>query len=278
MHDEKADRRSINTMQAIQDAAGITIAEAVKWLSILVGCCWFWTTSHLDDRLVPPETPLHWLTRTANGAGWDLTWASNFEQWLISHPSSFWVLLAVAVFAAGRDLRSRNDQLGSIAIVGLLLAMSAHGTEHALKWFLGTTFTLCVIAIATDLIEQRRTRQSQDRVHAFPALSLTQWLFGPVAMLLFVVLAPFVLLLMAIKDYRTPNRDETYSPYHLGLDADELPKTALSEVPANVALGFLAEALLYAGTADDRKGVISALRRRGPTGAKRINLTPRHIP
>lgn len=268
----------VNIFQAAQEAVGVSVPSAMKWIGAFIASTWFWTAAREGNSVNPIETPLEWLQNTAYSFGWGIQWPVSVQDWLLNHPGMFWVLLAVAAFAVGHERKTGHTTGVTFGLVAVLLAMSVHGVVPTVLLYAAITLAIASAAYLVDF----NAEHSDPRREKMSSTSWTfgQWLEGPVFTLLLMPFGPAILVIVAVQHYRFPQgwTDLDSRAFQLGHDADELPKTALSEVPANVALRFLAEALLYAGTADDRKAAISALRRRGPTGAKRINLSPKHMP
>lgn len=260
---------SLNLFQAAQHAIGLTVTDIMKWLGLCLASAWFWTAEHANDSLLPTQTPLGWLSRTSGSFGWHLDWPTNVETWLGTHSGVFWVLLAAAAFASGRDRAVDAAPTASISLIALMLATSVHGVAPSAMLFAALTLCLAIAALLADT-SATRTNSRDERVYASAEWTFGHWLLGPVALLVLVPLAPALLILAAIRDYRTPQLETSDWAFNLGSDAAELPTTPLRDVPANVVLPFIAEAMLYASTAEDRKSSISSLRRRMATGARRL--------
>lgn len=252
------ERAAKTTWEAIQHASGVNLIDIAKWCGLGIAAAWFWTAPRAEDNfLVPTEAPVLWLGHLVHGLGFDDGWAFRADDWLVSRPELFWLLLAVAVATSGRTFGA-SGALGNVTTLALLASMSIHSPLTTTAAFLSASLGLCLIAIVMDRYAENARSDSQWL--SIPDLSVKYWMTGPLATVGLIVFAPALLLVGAVGQYRI-TRSGTPDGVVFGLTLDDLPTSPLKDVPANIALPFLANAILLAEDEQERKFALRALSR-----------------
>ena len=256
----------MNWFQGLQHAMGINIVDVAAWIGIAWGTLWFWTATRVHNNLFPDATPLEWLGSSTRSLGANMAWPDRAQGWFESHHEIFWLLVIAAAFLAGRSARGARS-LGSVAVVSLLLASCIRGGAQSLTYFVLLSMAMCVAAIAADFFAER---QSQDGVLCIPGISFRILLQGPIGLALLIPLSPLLLIIAAVRDYRSPGISDALSGFEFASAVSRLPDTALKDTPARVVMSAFAETILMVGEDEaERADAIWSLRdnRKGPTGA-----------
>ncbi|MBF6546974.1 hypothetical protein [Nocardia brasiliensis] len=270
---EKATRTQ---WEAIQHAVGLNLIDVAGWVGPGVAAAWLWTAERSDTNPpLPGETPVIWLGRMVNTVGIGDHWATTVDAWLHARLVLFWVLILFAVLVSGRALKSGAGAMANLTFVALLAAMSIHSEVVVVAAYLGFSFTACLVAIAMD---HWHVKVSAEPTYvSYPRLALELWWSGPLMTVGVMVLAPLILLRVAVSHYRIP-RDVPSTPGILyGLEAEDLSSVPLSETPANVALPFLAKAILLSAEEEHRWDSIRSLDRKVAIGARGIVRDPQSV-
>jgi hypothetical protein len=251
-----------NFWQAVQHLAGVNLLDVAGWIGPGLAAVWVWDSWFFRGSL-PHEPPIRWFGHVGRTWGLSAGWATATDQWLHAHPQLFPILLVAALLSAGSAVRYPGARL-NLTWLALAAALSTRSFFLTFGLFLAISLVLCLAASARDA----STREADLR------LSLLQWARGPGTAVFGVILAPLILLLVAVEQYRLEEAPPAYG-IELGIDADKLPNEPLSDMPGKVALHFLATAILVAADRRDRRGALFSLSRRWPTGsALRPSLVP----
>lgn len=253
------DKASKTQWEAIQHAVGFNLVDIAGWVGIGAAATWFWTSKRLDDNpLLPAETPVVWLGHVLNTVGVDHAWAGRTDAWLNAKPTLFWILIAVAILVSGSAITASTGALENIVLLSLLTAISINPVGTTVGLYLAISLALCVAAVATDYC-MNRTEHSDSVYISYPGLSFRKWQRGPLTIVMMVVGLPLVLFIVAVSQYRVARSVPGRYGLGYGRQAQEISEKPLSEIPANVALPFIAKAILLLGEEEHREDALRSL-------------------
>lgn len=244
--------------QGVQQLLDVSFNDVAPWLGLGLASAWLYDGKRVNaNALLPRESPVHWLGRTAHGLGLSQHWAVLINSWLHRHSIVFPILLAVAVFSAGGSTRVPFKR-ANLTLLPLLAAISVRSSGLTILLFLAASSALSVGSYAADaLIYEAYAKGTTER-----------WLNGPFLTVTAVAFAPLGLLFAAIRHYQGPRKAMPTYGLELESELEDMRSGTLSEMPAEVALRFIAKTMLVAAEPTQRRLGLVSLSRKNPSGAR----------
>ncbi|NMO01766.1 hypothetical protein HH308_11130 [Gordonia sp. TBRC 11910] len=239
----KPTEASRNLMDSVQHALGVNVVDVGAWLGPVFAAAWIWVsifTGHAPDHL---PSPLAWASSILEDLGVTATWPASAQAWLTDRLSLFWLALAIAIYAAGRELATRSST-STITWTAIMTAACIKSPIATITVFLAASLLLATVAQLVDL-----GGGSELDLGWY----LWRWTSGPGLTVVFVVAAPFFLAAAMIEPYRERSQPTERTGDELGVELSNMPNDSLADTPAREVLAFLSRVLLL--STDDQRGV-----------------------
>jgi hypothetical protein len=188
-------------LEAVQQAFGVTWAQAVGWLGPSLAALWFWTGEREPKiSYFPQESPLAWAHEFFDAAGFSGQSLLAASQWLHVRDGLYPLWLAAAVLLASHAVADRHSgALMSLATLCLMVTFELGDPTRSIALFVFLSLLLCVVAIILDAVGER----GEERTYlCIPRISLARWTSGPGWVAFGMLLLPLIFLAGAVDAYR----------------------------------------------------------------------------